>query len=169
MGNIVEIQVERHDNPDEVDHVWITIDIGVGQPYVVAVNTLSKANRLAGFDARVRLGIVRGTWEYLPPRGIESCPSFDYKDIETTTNVFFEHYERGEIESLLLSRCAQARLIEVWGEPYHFPRRGIHQIHSRHASCAIMKDIHGHDGALKFYFERDHATELLLIKFCGQL
>lgn len=168
VGNVVSAEVEQHANPDEVDHIWITIDIGIAEQIWVSVNTLSKFNRLAGFDSRVRVGIVRGIWDYLPPRGAAACPNFDYEKIETTANVFFEYYERSAMEKLLLDRCAQARLIEVWGVPYRGSRHGIHQIHSRRASCAVADDVIGQDGALKFYFDQDRATELILLKFCGQ-
>ncbi len=164
VGRILGAEVEKYDNPDEVDHVWIRMDIG-GE-IRVAVNTLSIRNRLAGFDPRVRVGIVRGTGTALPAPGAEVCLRMDYADIEAATNVFFEHYERGKLEALLLDCCAKARMLEVWGAPYSSLRQGIHQVHSRRASCAVPEDISGSDGALKFYFES--GTLLLLFKFCGQ-
>ena len=167
-GDSLAAEIERDPHPDRIDHVWISMDIGLPDRVLVSVNTLSNRNRDAGFDPRVRTGIVRGTWDFLPPRGAEVWSRLDYADIEAETNVFFEHRDRGEMEALLFDRCARARLLEVWGAPYRSRHHGIHQIHSRRASCAVPEDIAGKDGALKFYFDRDSATELLLFKFCGQ-
>lgn len=167
-GDSLHAEVEKHPNPDEVDHVWITMDIGIPERVVVSVNTLSKRNRVAGFDSRIRVGLVRGTWAQRPPRGAEVCPHFNYAGIEGASNVFYEHHDHREMESLLLSRCARACLMEVWGVPYKKPRLGLHQIHSRRASCAVAEDIVNRDGALKFYYEQDQATEMFLFKFCGQ-
>lgn len=166
VGWIVGAELEDHDNPAEIDHVLIRMEMG-GE-IVVAVNTLSKRNRLAGFDSRVRVGMVKGAWDVLPAPGAEICGRMDYADIESRANVFYEHLGRKEVENLLMDCCGRACLIEVWGAPYHQRRQGIHQIHSRRASCAVAEDVAGRDGALKFYFEDGHATAMLLFKFCGQ-
>lgn len=166
VGRIVGVEVEGHENPDERDHVWIRIR--TGSEVVVAVNTSSKRNRVAGFDPRVRVGLSRGTWSVLPPCGAEICPSNDYAEIEGRSNVYFEHYGRDAVEEILKDRCSRACLLEVWGAPYFRRDQGVHQIHSRRASCAVPGDIVGRDGALKFYFEEGQATELFLFKFCGQ-
>ncbi len=144
------------------------MDIGHPERVLVSVNTLSNRNRLAGFDPRIRTGILKGTWDYLPPRGAEICDRFDYAIIEATSTLYFEHCDRQTMEDLLMERCARAKLLEVWGAPYHSRQHGLHQIHSRRASCAVSEDITGQDGALKFYYEQGRATDLLLFKFCGQ-
>lgn len=166
VGRILGAEVEKHGCSDSVDHVWIRIH--AGEEVLVAVNTSSRKNLLAGFDPRVRVGLCRGTWRTLPPSGAEICPANDYEEIEVRSNVFFEHYDRGPLEDLLLDRCAGARLLEVWGAPYHQRVPGVHQVHSRRASCAVPEDLRGRDGALKFYFESGQATEHFLFKFCGQ-
>jgi hypothetical protein len=163
-GRILGAEVEKSANPDDVDHVWIRLDIG-GE-ITVAVNTLSKKNRMAGHDPRVRVGMVRGPREDPPKPGATACGRMDYGQIETRDNVFFEHYARAALELLLLDCCARALALEVWGAPHGGPREGIHQVHSRRSSCAVPEDIAGRDGALKFYFAG--ATLLLLFKFCGQ-
>ena len=165
-GRIIGVDVEACENPDEIDHVWIRIHAGAD--LIVSVNTSSKKNRLAGFDPRIRVGHNHGTWEDLPPHGAEICPVNDYADIEARANVFYEHYEREALEDLLTDRCAGACLLEVWGAPYHNRVQGVHQTHSRRASCAVPEDITGRDGALKFYYESGRATEHFLFKFCGQ-
>jgi hypothetical protein len=133
-----------------------------------AVNTLSRLNRDAGFDSRVRTGIVRETYAELPARGVFPCDRFDYTEIEGKANVFYESHDRPEMEALLLSRADTAILVEAWGDIYTHNHVGVHQIHSRHASCAVAQNIVGRDGALKFYYEAEKASELLLFKFCGQ-
>ncbi|MEI8385967.1 MAG: hypothetical protein WCG76_00070 [Verrucomicrobiota bacterium] len=166
VGRILGVDVEECENPDEIDHVWIRIHAGAD--LIVSINTSSKKNRLAGFDPRIRVGLNRGTCAKLPLQGVEICPSNDYADIEARANVYFEHYERGSLEDLLKDRCARACLLEAWGAPYQRIQQGVHQIHSRRASCAVPEDIRGRDGALKFYYESGQATELFLFKFCGQ-
>jgi hypothetical protein len=59
-------------------------------------------------------------------------------------------------------------MIEVWGAPYYRDLPGIHQIHSRRASCGVGESREGIDGALRFYFREGNRSELLLFKFCGQ-
>jgi len=169
VGDRLSATVEQHPNSDEVDHVWISMDVGAEEPLVISVNTFSKRNRLAGFDPRVRVATLRGTWDTLPPRGLSVVESFDYAVIENSANVFFEHRERGEIESFLIERCGAARMLEVIGAPYASRRPGLHQVHSRRASCAVTEDVIGLDGALRFYFEAPRETEWVLFKFCGQV
>ena len=165
-GRILGAEVEKHECSGYVDHVWIRLH--AGEEIIASVNTSSRKNLLAGFDPRVRVGLIRGTWEILPTPGAEICPVNDYEEIEANFNVFFEHYDRKPLEELLLDRCAAASLLEVWGAPYHQRVPGVHQIHSRRASCAVPGDLRGRDGALRFYFESGQATELFLFKFCGQ-
>lgn len=169
VGGDLQAQVEHHPNPDHVDHVWITMDIGRGPRILVSINTTSRRNRDAGFDPRVRVGLVRGTWTQRPPRGLVPHPGLDYTRIETDTTVFFEHYERPTLEALLVESAHRAALLEVWGAPYRNQNRhGIHQIHSRRASCAVSEDVHGLDGALRFYFPTDQTSLFVMLKFCGQ-
>ena len=169
VGGELEARVEDHPNPDYIDHVWITMDTGTGDRPLIAINTLSKLNRSAGFDSRVRVGLVRETWAHLPPRGIEEARRFDYREIEDGTNVFYEHHVRERLEELLFDLTNRAILLEVWGAPYLNRRRlGLHQIHSRGASCAVANHVEGRDGALRFYYEHEQTSDLVLFKFCGQ-
>lgn len=167
-GSDLRAQVEIEPNPDRIDHVWITMDPGISSRVLVSINTSSLINRDAGFDSRIRVGKIRGTWDHLPHRGVSTCEEFDYRSIERSHNVFYEHFEREEMESLLLENSGLADLLEVWGAPYFRKIPGIHQIHSRRASCAVPEDLLGLDGALKFYFRAKQEFLLLLFKFCGQ-
>lgn len=169
VGGDLQARVEQHRDPAAIDHFWITMDVGSAGRVFVSVNTLSKRNRDAGFDPRVRVGILRGAWTKLPERGARACPGFDYAEAEGGANVYFEHYERRKLEELLLATTRRAALLEVWGTPYfHKYRAGIHQIHSRRPSCAVAEDLANRDGALRFYFATDQTSSLFLFKFCGQ-
>jgi hypothetical protein len=169
VGGDLQWQLERHENPAQADHIWITMRAGSAGRVVVAINTLSRRNRDAGFDERLRAGILRETWEALPERGAEAWPGFNYAEIEERANVYFEHHDRSSLERLLLDATRAATLLEVYGTPYLRKNiRGIHQVHSRRPSCAILEDFPNRDGALRFYFERDQISALLLLKFCGQ-
>ncbi|CAN5596808.1 hypothetical protein BH09VER1_BH09VER1_19980 [soil metagenome] len=144
------------------------MDAGEVGHLVVSVNTRSLHNERAGFDSRVRKGTLRGTWSRLPPRGVERCTGFDYAAVEDRANIYFEPCDRITLEGFLIEICRRASLLEVWGVPYSVPVEGIHQVHSRRASCAIRRDILGLDGALQFYFAGDQSCLLVLLKFCGQ-
>jgi hypothetical protein len=165
-GEPLLAEVELGANPLKIDHVWIDIDAGFRLR--LAVNTLSKRNRDAGFEPRVRVGRVRTSGATPPPAGITPHPGLDYAELEREQNVFFETFERREVEDLLLARTREATFIEAWGAFYRSKHAGIHQIHSRRTSCAVAEDLRGHDGALGFYFDGGYLRELLLFKFCGQ-
>ena len=169
VGGDLQAQVEQHQDPAEIDHVRITMDAGRARSVFVAINTLSKRNRDAGFDERVRAGILRGSWNKLPERGVAVCPGFDYSEVEGRANIYFEHFGRRSLEQLLVDTTRRATLLEVWGTPYiRQDRAGIHQVHSRRPSCAVSEDFPSRDGALRFYFAADQTSALFLFKFCGQ-
>jgi len=161
-------EIEPHHNPLKVDHVWLTLDAGLGQPLKLAINTISIRNRDAGFDSRIRVGIHTEPFGSLPQIGLFPHPGLDYSFFESTHNVFYEHYEHHALENLLVEKIGTAILVEVWGELYSQRTIGIHQIHCRRASCAVPEDLQGRDGALKFYFAKNNLCETLLFKFCGQ-
>ena len=169
VGSDLRARLEDHPNPAYVDHVWITMQIGSAEQILVSINTQSKRNRDAGFDARIRVGMIRGEWKRLPHRGIHAATHLDYGELEKEHTIFYEQYDRPALEELLTRTTHRAVLLEAWGAPYHSKHRlGVHQIHSRRASCAVTSDIRGHDGALKFYFPSPRETVMMLFKFCGQ-
>jgi hypothetical protein len=168
VGDVVGATVEESLVPERIDHLWITLDAGIGHPIRLSINTFSRRSVAAGVDPRIRLGRLRDQWTDLPPRGVERFARFDYAEMETRGNVFYETLDRGELESLLLEAATGCRRLEVIGAPYHHCRLpGIHQIHSRRASKAVTQDLVGLDGALRFYFENHEAT-WWFFKFCGQ-
>jgi hypothetical protein len=168
VGDELRGRVETHHQNAHPDHLWITVNPGFGTRVVVSVNTFSRRNAEAGFDPRVRLGILRGSGDDLPERGFSECRRFSYAGIPGEEAVDYRPLERVVLEQLLLDRIASAAMIEVWGAPYHRDHPGIHQIHSRRASCAVAESREGRDGALRFYFREDRRTETMLFKFCGQ-
>lgn len=168
VGRTLSAALEVHERQEEVDHVRFVMDAGPWGRIVVAVNTTSKRNRLAGFDPRVRVGIIRGHEPDPPATGVYALAAFDYAEVERSANVFFEHHTREALEERLLGNARRSFLLEAWGAPYRNRGPGIHQVHSRRASCAVPTDLVGRDGGLRFFFSGTQETETVLFKFCGQ-
>lgn len=154
--------------PANIDHFWITLSVGTGEPIRVALSTHSRQNAAAGFDPRVRVGAVNSTWSELPLNGITGCRGLDYREIEAVEPVVYIEYERPALERLLVQKTEQALFIEAWGELYIRNHLGLHQIHSRRASCSVLQDHKGRDGAIRFYYRDNPTAEMLLFKYCGQ-
>jgi hypothetical protein len=152
-----------------IDHFWITIGTGSGDPIRIALSTHSRQNAAAGFDPRMRVGIVSSAWKELPPAGLVKSTGVDYREIEAASPVTYTEYERPALERLLTEMTTRAIFIEAWGELYVRNHLGIHQVHSMRASCSVLRDYIGRDGAIRFYFGEDARRELLLFKYCGQL
>ena len=161
------VEVEQSDDPLRVDHVWITLEVPPFGRVRASINTLSRFNRDAGFDGRVRVAIVAGTWDEKPQNGLVEEAGQDYAMIEAALPVTYEFYDHDPLVELLVTKAKTAVRAEVWGELYAQEHLGIHQIHCRRASCAVTRDLKGRDGALKLYYA-DNTSELFLFKFCGQ-
>jgi len=169
IGENATARVEEGSDPRRLDHVWITMRTSTAHTLTIAVNTSSLRSRDAGFDSRVRLGILREQWEGLPSPIFEPWQTFDYANIEKSSNIYYEPYERVALEALLLGFTQRAIRIEVWGMTYERHHQlGVHQIHSRRPSSAVPQEILARDGALRFYFSEAQETVLCLFKFCGQ-
>ncbi|MDB6171833.1 MAG: hypothetical protein JWL59_1144 [Chthoniobacteraceae bacterium] len=160
-----ELQRDRN----KVDHVLITLAAGEFGQLAAAVNTFSWLNGNAGFDPRVRLGVVASTWSETPPVGIEETSGFDYAEIEAREQVEFLFQDQELLAARLIAKTRAAVRIELWGELYARRTIGIHQIHSRRASNAMPMEVRNRDGALKFYYREQNAAELFLFKFDGQI
>jgi hypothetical protein len=160
---------ETHFDPAKIDHVFITFHVPPYGMVVAAVNTLSRLNRDAGFDGRVRLGILHSEWQGKPEPGFDEHSGLSYAALEKETPVVFEPRPHEELAALLLEKTRAASRIEVWGELYERPNLGIHQIHSRSASRAVPMNLKNRDGALKFFFDSGRRAEMLLFKFDGQV
>lgn len=168
VGDDLKTRIEDHDHASSPDHLWISADPGFSFRITISVNTWSRRNAEAGFDPRVRMGVLRGSWDRLPERGISECHRFAYEELPGHGEVDYRPLERVVLEQFLAGYAQQARMIEVWGAPYWRDAPGIHQIHSRRASCAVAESREGCDGALRFYFREGNRMETLLFKFCGQ-
>jgi hypothetical protein len=154
--------------PANIDHFWINLGLGVGDPIRLALSTHSRQNAAAGFDPRIRLGILASAWEKLPAAGVKKSPGLDYGSIDIATPVTYVEYERPALEALLIEKATRAIFIEAWGELYVRTHAGIHNVHSMRASCSVLRDYAGRDGAIRFYFADENRAELLLFKYCGQ-
>ncbi len=167
-GPIESVTVETGDNPEKIDHVWIEVRAGEQGLLQIALNTRSRKNAEAGYDPRVRVGIVTSNWTELPAAGAHAAESLDYAEIEASHPVSFIPYDRSALEELLVQKAKAACFARGWGEFYVRARLGIHQVHSRRASLAHPRDHRGEDGALELYFDDENRRELLLFKFTGQ-
>ena len=167
VGTLTKVEMEVSGSPDRSDHVLLTLDVPPCGPVLLSVNTLSRLNRNANFDAHVRVAIVKTSYAGMPEPFIEEAMGLDYATVEAQFHPRWESYERDPLAELLMARARAALRIEAWGEIYRAQHLGLHQIHSRRASCAVKTDIIGHDGALRFYLRDGHA-EMFLFKFCGQ-
>jgi hypothetical protein len=155
-------------DPLKNDHVWITVEAPPFGRLRCAINTLSRLNRDAGFDSRVRVAILSTTWTERPPTSLEEVNGLDYAVIEAQLGLTYELYEHQPLSDLLIERAKSAVRAEVWGELYAGETLGVHQIHCRRASCAVKVDVKGRDGALKLYYAKDNLAEMFFFKFCGQ-
>jgi hypothetical protein len=131
--------------PDNIDHFWITIGMGSGESIRIALSTHSRQNAAAGFDPRVRVGIIASPWRELPAAGLSGCRGLDYQDLEAASPVTYIEYARPALEALLAEKTGRALFIEAWGDLYVRNHLGIHQVHSRRASCSVLQDYTGRD------------------------
>jgi hypothetical protein len=154
--------------PANIDHFWITLGLGTGEPVRIALSTHSRQNAAAGFDPRLRIGTIVSTWKELPAAGMRKSPGLDYRQIEAASQVVYAEYTRPALELLLMDKTRRAIFIEAWGELYVRTHLGIHQVHSMRASCSVLRDFVGRDGAIRFFYAEDSRAELLLFKYCGQ-
>lgn len=168
VGTVDEFRIENSQRVENIDHVFVTLDAGLPLPVTLSLNTVSFRNRVAGHDPRIRLASLRWRWTRLPARGLYPLEFFDYETVELLENADYRVLGRTEMEEYFALHCANCRLIEAWGVPYHRAEPGLHQIHSRRASCGVPEDLRGRDGAIRFYFNEDQRSELVLLKFCGQ-
>jgi hypothetical protein len=167
-GEPIAFAPETDDDPEKIDHFWITIRAGSYGPIRIALSTYSRSNAAAGFDPRMRVGILVSNWSAIPDRGLFDSPWCDYAELEKENPVAYVERERSALEELLMDRSERALFIEAWGELYGRGHVGIHQFHSRRASSSVRNEIKGRDGAIRFYFASNSVTELFLFKYSGQ-
>ena len=167
-GTVTHAQLEPAARPDDVDHVWVTMNVPPFGRIRAAINTVSRISRASGFDARVRLAVVRSTWSELPAAGLSEIDGLSYEALESSTNVFYEVFEQVALENFLIERAQASVAAEVWGDLYARREIGIHQIHCRRASFAVPLDVPNRDGAIQFFFAEEKGSALLLFKFAGQ-
>jgi len=129
---------------------------------------VSRLNRTAGQDARVRVAIQSSTWTEKPETGLLESDGQNYAVVEASSKVKYDEYDQAALAELLSNRAKTAVRAEVWGDLYARDHLGVRQIHSRRASKAVTEDIVGRDGALKLYYPEENKAELFLFKFYGQ-
>jgi hypothetical protein len=167
-GEIVRYAPESGIDPEKIDHFWITIRAGAVGLVRVSISTRSLRHCADGFDPRMRLAILPGNWAELPVSGLSRVRGLNYAKLKSETPQVYQVIERPALEQLLSSKCRRAIFLEAWGTFYFRAGLGIHQVHSRRASCSVRTDYVGRDGAIRFFYREDSATEMLLFKYCGQ-
>jgi len=167
-GEVASVAIETDTDPRKIDHVWIQVRAGEFGRVQISLSTSSRQSRVAGFDPRVRVGLIRSTWLNLPVAGVRRTAPLDYGLLEAAHPIEYVPLERPAIEQLLIEKARQAACVEGWGEFYVRAHMGVHQIHSRRASYAVPHDVVGQDGAARFYFREANTAEMLLFKFDGQ-
>ena len=167
-GEIASVLIETEEDARKIDHVWIQVRAGEFGRVQISLSTASRQSRAAGFDPRVRVGVLQSTWRELPVAGVRVTAPLDYGLLETAQPIEYVPLERLAVEQLLIDKARRAVCAEAWGEFYVRAHIGVHQIHSRRRSFAVTRDIIGQDGAVRFYFRDPNTTEMLLFKFDGQ-
>ena len=150
-GEPISFVAEIDNVPANIDHFWITIQMGDAGPLRIALSTHSRQNAAAGFDPRVRVGVIAGE-RNLPAAGLFPSSGLDYGALETENPVTYVEYERPALEVFLADKTRRSIFIEAWGELYVRNHLGIHQVHSRRASCSVLTNYIGRDGAIRFYY-----------------
>ncbi len=165
-GEPAEFLVETGD-AQKIDHVWITIRAGTFGRLRVSINTWSLKHAADGFDPRMRVAVSAQPWARLPASGVFPARGFDYGELESAQEIVYREMDRPALEKMLRAQTDRAICVEAWGSLYLRDQLGIHQVHSRRASCSVRTDHVGRDGALRFYFPGQTA-EMVLFKYCGQ-
>ena len=163
------VAVEESEDPLKIDHVYLNLEVPPFGRLRVCINTLSRISREAGFDPRIRVGIIKSTYEEKPQPGLEECAGLDYAKQEEKHGIRFEAMEQPALTEMLVTKMKIAIRAEIWGELYARDHLGLHQIHSRRASKAVPIDLKGRDGALKLYYPAENQAEAFLFKYDGQV
>ncbi len=103
-GEIASVAVEREEEERKVDHVWIEVRAGEFGRLQIALSTCSRQSRAAGFDPRVRLGIIESRWTELPRAGLRNAIPLNYAHIEAAHAVRYDAVARADLEMLLVGK-----------------------------------------------------------------
>ncbi|MBA3882050.1 MAG: hypothetical protein H0X73_04865 [Chthoniobacterales bacterium] len=115
-GEIAAVAVENDEDDRKIDHVWIEVRAGEFGRLQIALSTCSRQNRAAGFDPRVRVGLIETRWVRLPPAGVRHARLLDYAELEAIHRVDYHAYTRPELEEFLVEKAHRAIFVEAWGE-----------------------------------------------------
>ena len=135
-GELVAFEKEADADPAKVDHFWITIRARNFGWLRISISTWSLKHAADGFDPRMRVGVFPSTWSELPASGVFPADGLNYADFERASPILYREMERPALEELLAAKARRAIFVEAWGALYLRDRLGIHQVHSRRASCS---------------------------------
>ncbi|HEY2341737.1 MAG TPA: hypothetical protein VGH90_01850 [Chthoniobacteraceae bacterium] len=162
------VEIPPVSDPNEADHIWLTLEVPSLGRIRTVINTVSKLCRSAGHNPHVRVAIQQSSWMEKPQTGLIESEGQNYGVLESSTKVNYTEYDQMELSDLLSAKAKKAVRAEVWGDLYARDHLGVRQIHSRRASKAVPEDVVGRDGALKLFYGGDNKAELFLFKFAGQ-
>ncbi len=169
-GRSLDAATERHPNPEKIDHLMVRLDVA-GAELTLSLNTRSFRNRAAGFDDRVWIALPTERMAEQPQMGLQPSALLNYEVIEARAEepVVYIPMHREAAEKTLRDAVLGASLVEAWGLLYTKRGLGLHQIHSRRASCGVAEDLRGRDGGLRVTSASGQFQTWVLLKFCGQL
>src|SRR5215203_4586435 len=92
-GEVASVIVETDADIRKVDHVWVQIRAGEFGRLQISLSTYSRQSRAAGFDPRVRVGIITSRWSELPSPEVRVTTPLDYARLEAAQRVDYVSYE----------------------------------------------------------------------------
>src|SRR6202012_3945712 len=98
------VAVQESEDPLKIDHVYLNVEVPPFGRLRVAINTISRLSRDAGFDPRVRVGIIRSTYTEKPSPSLEECAGLDYAKQEEKHGVTYEAYEQAALQEMLVTK-----------------------------------------------------------------
>jgi hypothetical protein len=162
------VEVEQCDDPEKLDHLWLTLEVPSYGRIRAVINTTSRLAREAGLDSRVFVSVLPSSWTEKPETGLLECEGQSYATLEAAVPLTYEPHEQQPLTKWLVEKMKLAIRAEVWGDLYARDHLGVHQIHCRRASSVVSGDLKNRDGALKLYYAQENLAELFLFKFAGQ-
>jgi hypothetical protein len=79
-GEPSQFEVERDNDPLNIDHVWITIRAGRFGRLRISISTWSRKLAADGFDPRMRVAFIPSAWSELPAIWIQAWGAIYLRD-----------------------------------------------------------------------------------------
>src|SRR5688572_17123706 len=89
------VEAEICEDPEKLDHVWMTMEVPPYGRVRAAVNTISRVARQRGEDSRVFVAMIPGTYTEKPQAGLVECEGQSYAKLEAAIPIAYTWYELG--------------------------------------------------------------------------